>query len=87
MDLTLSPSEEAFRDEVRSWLAANHPGEPPAVTVQDAKKYFSDTVDFYVDGGDLSGREPSTLIRMIDDAVDVIRQGAVKVKENGEIEQ
>ena len=29
MDLTLSPSEEAFRDEVRSWLAANHPGEPP----------------------------------------------------------
>ena len=26
MDLTLSPSEEAFRDEVRSWLAANDPG-------------------------------------------------------------
>ena len=26
MDLTLSPSEEAFRDEVRSWLEANHPG-------------------------------------------------------------
>ena len=29
MDLTLSPSEEAFRDEVRAWLEANHPGEPP----------------------------------------------------------
>ena len=29
MDLTLSPSEEAFRDEVRSWLAENHPGELP----------------------------------------------------------
>src|SRR6266545_3202879 len=29
MDLTLSPSEEAFRDEFRSWLAANHPGEVP----------------------------------------------------------
>ena len=29
MDLTLSPSEEAFRDELRSWLADNHPGQDP----------------------------------------------------------
>src|SRR5919205_472919 len=29
MDLTLSPSEQAFRDELRSWLAENHPGEDP----------------------------------------------------------
>src|SRR2546426_4629683 len=29
MDLTLSPSEEAFRDELRSWLEANHPGAVP----------------------------------------------------------
>ena len=29
MDLTLSPSEETFRDELRSWLADNHPGEDP----------------------------------------------------------
>src|SRR3989442_455604 len=29
MDLTLSPSEEAFRDELRAWLESNHPGEPP----------------------------------------------------------
>ena len=30
MDLTLSPQEEAFRDELRSWLAENHPGDEPA---------------------------------------------------------
>ena len=30
MDLTLSPNEEAFRDELRGWLSANHPGEVPA---------------------------------------------------------
>src|SRR5689334_14018531 len=30
VDLTLSPSEEAFRDELRSWLEANHPGTPPS---------------------------------------------------------
>jgi alkylation response protein AidB-like acyl-CoA dehydrogenase len=29
MDLTLSPSERAFRDELRAWLAANHPGPEP----------------------------------------------------------
>jgi len=29
VDLTLSPSEEAFRDELRAWLGANHPGREP----------------------------------------------------------
>jgi alkylation response protein AidB-like acyl-CoA dehydrogenase len=29
VDLTLSPSEQAFRDELRGWLADNHPGEEP----------------------------------------------------------
>ena len=29
MDLTLSPNEQAFRDELRAWLADNHPGEEP----------------------------------------------------------
>jgi alkylation response protein AidB-like acyl-CoA dehydrogenase len=29
MDLTLSPSEEAFRDELRGWLSDNHPGREP----------------------------------------------------------
>jgi alkylation response protein AidB-like acyl-CoA dehydrogenase len=30
VDLTLSPKEEAFRDELRAWLGENHPGaEPP----------------------------------------------------------
>ena len=29
MDLTLNESEAAFRDEVRSWLEANHPGDSP----------------------------------------------------------
>jgi alkylation response protein AidB-like acyl-CoA dehydrogenase len=29
VDLTLSPEEETFRDELRSWLAENHPGREP----------------------------------------------------------
>jgi alkylation response protein AidB-like acyl-CoA dehydrogenase len=30
VDLTLSPSEQAFSDELRAWLAANNPGPEPA---------------------------------------------------------
>ncbi len=29
MDLSLTPEEQAFREEVRAWLAENHPGEGP----------------------------------------------------------
>jgi alkylation response protein AidB-like acyl-CoA dehydrogenase len=29
VDLTLSPAEEAFRDELRAWLEANNPGREP----------------------------------------------------------
>jgi L-threonylcarbamoyladenylate synthase len=61
--------------------SANHPGEPPANTLKEAQKYFGDSVDFYVDGGDLAGHAPSTLIRVIDDEVEVLRQGAVTIDE------
>jgi alkylation response protein AidB-like acyl-CoA dehydrogenase len=30
VDLTLSPQEESFRDELRQWLADNHPGQEPS---------------------------------------------------------
>jgi alkylation response protein AidB-like acyl-CoA dehydrogenase len=30
VDLTLSPSEQEFRDELRAWLEENHPGEEPS---------------------------------------------------------
>jgi alkylation response protein AidB-like acyl-CoA dehydrogenase len=30
MDLTFAPAELAFRDELRGWIAANHPGAEPA---------------------------------------------------------
>ena len=57
--------------------SANHPGQPTAVTAQQAKDYFGDEVDFYVDGGDFTNHEPSTVIRIVDDAIEVLRQGAV----------
>jgi L-threonylcarbamoyladenylate synthase len=65
--------------------SANQPGEPVANTVQEAIKYFGDSVDYYVDGGDLSERKSSTLIRVVDDTIDVIREGAVKFDAYGRV--
>jgi L-threonylcarbamoyladenylate synthase len=59
----------------------NPPNEPTANTIQEAKGYFGDNVDFYRDGGDLSNHYASTIIRVVDDAIEVIRQGAVNISE------
>jgi tRNA threonylcarbamoyl adenosine modification protein (Sua5/YciO/YrdC/YwlC family) len=59
--------------------SANLPGQPPANTIKEARAYFGDQVDFYQDGVDMSGHLSSTIIRVIDDAVEVFRQGAVKI--------
>lgn len=61
--------------------SANQPGEPVANTVEEAKAYFDDQIDGYVDGGDLSSNLPSTVIRVVDDAIEVLRQGAVNIEE------
>jgi L-threonylcarbamoyladenylate synthase len=65
--------------------SANAPGQPPATTIEEARTYFGDRVDFYIDGGDLSANAPSTIIRVIDDAIEVVREGAVKIDEDGNI--
>jgi L-threonylcarbamoyladenylate synthase len=59
--------------------SANPPEAPPAVNLMQAKAYFHNEVDFYEDGGDLSDRKPSTIIRVVDDAIEVLRQGDEKV--------
>lgn len=65
--------------------SANLPGERPAVNPEEARQYFDNQVDAYYDGGDLSDRQPSTIVRVVDDAVEVLRDGAVKINEKGEI--
>jgi tRNA threonylcarbamoyl adenosine modification protein (Sua5/YciO/YrdC/YwlC family) len=60
--------------------SANFPGEPPAQTVGRAKQYFGDTVDFYVDGGDTTGNQPSTVAILSEEGtLTVLRQGAVQL--------
>lgn len=73
----------ALLDKVGPLLtsSANLSGHLPANTANEAKGYFKDKVDFYIDGGDLSGKQPSTIVRVVDDAIEIIRPGAFKIDE------
>jgi len=78
------PADETLRQLLQQTgplitSSANQPSELPATTVAEAKKCFGSHVDVYIDGGDLRGRKSSTVIRIIDDAVEVIRAGAVDI--------
>lgn len=53
--------------------SANPEGQPPALTVQQAIDYFGDTVDIYVDGGEVSDTRPSTLLRFADNKFEKLR--------------
>ncbi len=53
--------------------SANPSGLPTAKTVTEAREYFGDTVDFYVDGGTLDN-PPSRLLRLREDgSTEVLR--------------
>src|SRR3954454_6351899 len=39
MDLTLSPSEQQFRDEVRAWIEANNPGPEPEAGLDEVMAF------------------------------------------------
>ncbi len=55
--------------------SANIEGEKPAETIEEAKNYFGNSVDFYVDRGVIKS-EPSTLIELQKDGKwNIIRQG------------
>lgn len=53
--------------------SANPEGKPPAMDIQEAKKYFGDSVDFYVDGGRVSDDTPSKLYRLHIDYLERLR--------------
>ncbi len=43
--------------------SANTEGEKPATTISEAKQYFGNTIDFYINGGVRRGK-PSTVIEI-----------------------
>lgn len=59
--------------------SANQPGDQPATTIDEAKEYFGSQVEWYEDGGH-KHNEASTIIKIVDGDVLIIRQGAVNIK-------
>jgi len=58
--------------------SVNPEGEPFAESIKEAKDYFGDNIDVYWDNGKL-GNLPSTLIKVENGQVQVLREGTVKV--------
>ncbi len=58
--------------------SANPESEESAKTIKEAKKYFGEKVNFYVDTDRLESL-PSTLISIKDEKVEVLRQGEIKI--------
>jgi L-threonylcarbamoyladenylate synthase len=71
------PGDEELRNLLRQTgplvaPSANIEGESPAKTVRDAVNYFGEQVDFYLDGDEIE-KPASTIIRLDDDGVKVLR--------------
>ena len=53
--------------------SANPEGLPPATNIEEAKKYFGDLVDFYLDGGTAEGKASKVIRLHKDGTVDILR--------------
>lgn len=57
--------------------SANPSGQPAARTTQEAREYFSEQIDIFVDGGKLTSQTGSTVVAIVGDALKIIRAGDV----------
>lgn len=58
--------------------SVNPEGLVPALTINEAKTYFEDDLDYYVDIGKLES-QPSTLISLVNKKVEILRQGTYQL--------
>lgn len=81
----------AFRMPNNTWLqnllnisgplvapSANWEDEKPASTIIEAKKYFGDQIETYIDNGEMNN-PPSTIIRLTDSGFEIVRQGVFQL--------
>ncbi|RYX79002.1 Sua5/YciO/YrdC/YwlC family protein [bacterium] len=64
--------------------SANQPGQPPATTIDEARAYFGDKVEWYEDGG-VVNRDASTVIEINNGRAQILRQGAFNLKDLDEL--
>ncbi|MDB5183338.1 MAG: hypothetical protein JWO07_19 [Candidatus Saccharibacteria bacterium] len=81
MRVVADPTIKQFLEQTGPLItsSANQPGQPPATNISEAAAYFGDSIDFYVDGGTIDQKLPSTIIRPTHDGIEVLRQGSISV--------
>jgi L-threonylcarbamoyladenylate synthase len=57
--------------------SANLSGQPAARTVAEARRYFSEVIDVFVDGGTLVSKTGSTVVEIVSERIKIIRQGDI----------
>ncbi|MDX3005794.1 L-threonylcarbamoyladenylate synthase [Kribbella solani] len=57
--------------------SANKSGQPAAMDVYDAEEQLSESVAVYLDGGEVNGGQPSTIVDITGDTPRVVRLGAL----------
>jgi len=83
----------AFRVPDNEWLlellkitgpivapSANFEGKEPARNVEEAKKYFQDAAEIYIDGGELKSKA-STVVKLEGSKLVVLRKGAAEISD------
>lgn len=81
------PEDEDVRAFVRACggaltaTSANPTGEPPASTAKEAARYFKDRLELVIDGGPARSNLPSTIIDVTGETAQLIREGALPLKD------
>ena len=57
--------------------SANISGMPSGINIKDAMKDFGENVDYYIDGGDASLKQSSTVVKIEDENPIILRQGII----------
>jgi len=83
----------AFRVPDNGWLlellkitgpivapSANFEGKDPARDIEEAREYFNDAVEFYIDAGELKSKA-STVVKLEGSKLVVLRKGAAKISD------
>ena len=61
--------------------SANPSGQPGALTVAQARSYFSGAIEVFVAGGELTSKTGSTVAAVIGNNIKIIRAGEISVRE------
>jgi L-threonylcarbamoyladenylate synthase len=57
--------------------SANSTGEPPAITAQQVAATIGGALDLIIDGGRAPGGVPSTVVAVVKNGIEVLREGAI----------